>query len=82
MASLVEDVIDVIISNKLEEMIDQITPDVIRNTINAGDVEKANEILETVLMAHLSDDSKYFLEECQATKESLKVNALSSSWGL
>jgi hypothetical protein len=63
-------------------MIDQVTPGVIRNTINNGDVEKAKEILETTLMEHLSEDSKYFLEECQSAKESLKVNALSSSWGL
>lgn len=82
MASLVEDVVDVIISEKLDEMVDTITPDVIRNTINNGDVEKAKEILETTLMEHLSEDSKYFLEECQVAKESLKVNALSSSWGL
>lgn len=81
-ASLTEDVVTVISSGRLEELIDRVTPDVIRDTINNGDVKKAKEILETVLMEHLSEDSKYFLAECQSTIEELKVSTLSASWKL
>lgn len=82
MASLTEDVVTVIISGNLEKMIDAVTSDVIRTTINTGNVAEAEKILNGVLMPHLSEDSLYFLEECRAAKESLKVNALSSAWGL
>lgn len=78
--SLVEDVITVIKNGTLEKLIDQVGPDTIRNTINTGDVEKAREIIDSVLMPYLSADSKFFLEESIA-KVKPKDN-LSAEWGL
>lgn len=82
MASLVEDVVAVIVAGKIDELVNLVTPDVIRDTINNGDAVKAKEIVESTLMEYLSEDSKYFLSECQASIEELKVHTLSAAWGL
>lgn len=80
MTSLTEDVVTLIVDNKLEDLIEQIGSDTIRNTINTGDVNKAKELLDTVLINHMSDDSKFYFEECLASITTTDV--LSAAWNI
>jgi hypothetical protein len=78
-SSLTDDVVDLIVSSGLPEKLDEISPDEINSIIslidevgpediqriiNEGAVEDAKSILTKFLMDHLSDDSKFYLEEC------------------
>lgn len=77
---LTEDVVEVIINNKLDELIESVGESTIRDTINNGDVTTAKRILEDVLMAHLSEDSKFYLEEC--TNKLEKSGNIAVEWGV
>lgn len=77
---LTEDVVEVIAAGKLNDLIEAVGSDTIRNVIDNGDVEEAKNILESVLMAHLSEDSKFYLEECMNKLE--KSGTLAAEWGI
>jgi len=80
MAALVDDVITVIANDRLDDLIKQVGPENICDIINTGNVAKAKEILDSVLIGHLSEDSRFFLSECIAKMS--KDDTLSAEWGV
>jgi hypothetical protein len=63
MDSLTSDVLSLIRTGKAEPLIDEIGEDRIQTIINEGEANKAEEILKSTLNPHLSEDSKFYLEE-------------------
>lgn len=63
MDSLTGDVLKVIKAGKLEEIINTIGENEVQNIINRGLVDEADRILDRVLMPHLSEDSRHYLNE-------------------
>ena len=51
----------------------------IRSIINTGNIEAAQEAIDTVLVNYMSEDSKYFLKECSA---SIKKYDFKKEWQL
>lgn len=80
MSSLADDVIELIISGKMEDLIEQVGGDEIRRIINTGDTVAAKRLLDEVLYQHLSEDSRFYLNEC-LTKLGNEHNLL-KSWQL
>lgn len=66
MTSLTEDVLSLIRAEKDVELIEKVGADVIQDTINNGDIEKANEIWKVHVEPCLSKDSKHYMEEVSA----------------
>jgi hypothetical protein len=64
MSSLTDDVVDIILSGKLEELIEEVGADDIRRIINTGNVEDAKSVIEKVLYDLMSEDSKFYFNEC------------------
>lgn len=63
MDSLTSDILVLIREGKAEGLIDSVGEDRIQTIINEGEVGKAKTILEDVLSNHLSEDSRFYLEE-------------------
>ncbi len=64
MSSLTEDVLKLVHENKHEKIINEIGEDVVQSVINEGRIEEAQNIIDSVLIYHLSKDSLHYLEEC------------------
>lgn len=73
-SSLSDDVVELIISNKLNSLIDEVGSEEIQRIIDTGNVDDAKSILNKVLMQYLSEDSKFYLDEC--------LNKLSKAEGI
>jgi len=80
MSSLADDVVELIVSNKLNDLIEEVGSDKIRHIINKGDVAAATEVLNSVLLPHLSEESRFYLDECMAKLKN--ENNLLKSWQL
>jgi len=65
-SSLTDDVVELIIKDQLNAIIEEVGAQDIQRIINEGDVADAKSTLEKVLISHLSEDSKFYLEECIA----------------
>ena len=63
-SSLIDDVVELIIADKLEGVIDEVGEEDIQRIINTGNVVDAKSTLNKVLNNYLSEDSKFFIEEC------------------
>lgn len=79
-SSLTDDVVEVIVSGKLQELIDSIGAEDIQRIINTGNVEDAKAVLEKYIEPHLSKDSKFYLGECLAKLEG--DNDIKKAWAL
>lgn len=79
-SSLTDDVVEVIVSGKLQDLIDDIGSEDIQRIINTGDVESAKAIIEKYLESHLSEDSKFYLEEC--INKLNKEDDIKKAWAL
>lgn len=65
--SLTTDALRMVREDKHDKLIAEIGgAEIIRDVINKGNVEKAQEILQKHLMNYMSEDSKYFYNECYA----------------
>ncbi len=80
MSSLTDVVIDLIIENKLEDVIDEVSSEEIQRIINDGDAKAAESILNKVLINYLDEDSKFFLEECLTKLD--KAESMVKEWAL
>ena len=79
-SSLTDDVVELIIDNKLKALIDEVGENDIRRIINNGDVEDAKSVLNKVLINHLSDDSKEYLTTC--LEKLNKSENLAKEWAI
>ena len=88
-ASLTEDVISVVASGTLNELTELfpepnsshiISGAEICRIINTGDAASARKVLDEILVHHMSEDSKHFLEVC--LQKLPKTNTLTAEWGL
>ena len=77
--ALTNDVLDIVRANKHNDIIEEIGESIIRNTINNGDIETAKNIINNVLMPHLSADSRHYYEECA---KNIHTYTLTKEWGL
>jgi len=80
MTSLSEDVVEVIINEKLEALIEEVGAEDIQRIINTGAVKDAEKIIENVLTAYLSEDSKFYLEECLIKLD--KTDTIEKEWSI
>lgn len=64
MSSLADDVIEVIVAGKLDELIEEIGEEDIKRIINDGNVADAKSALEKYISPYMNDESKFYLEEC------------------
>lgn len=64
--SLTQDCLRLIREQRDDALINNIGEDEIQNIINEGKIEDAEKVLEVHLRAHLSTDSKHYLDECIA----------------
>lgn len=69
MDSLTQDALRLVREGMHEELIDAVGSDELRNIINEGKVEEAKKVLDVYILAVLSQDSKFYLEECMANIE-------------
>lgn len=79
-SSLTDDVVELIINDKLDDIIRDIGEEDIQSIINDGRVEDAKSVLDKVLLAHLSDDSKFYLDECMAKLD--KAENIVKEWAI
>lgn len=63
-SSLTDDVVELILAGKLESVIDEVGAEDIQRIINTGNVADAKSTLDKVLNNYLSEDSKFYLDEC------------------
>lgn len=86
MDCLVQDVLAVMREDTLESLTDldagpeilkNVGPEVIQDIINEGDVAKAKEIMNEVLLPVLSDDTKSLLDDCM---EKIDTYEISKEW--
>lgn len=75
MTSLADDVVEVIIHGKLDELIEEVGAEDIQRIINTGAVDDAEKIIENVLTAHLSEDTVFYLTECRTKVEDSIIKA-------
>lgn len=78
--SLVDDVIELIVSGELESLLEEVGSEDIQCIINDGKIEDAKNVLDKVLINYLSDDSKLYLEECVTKLD--KANSLTKEWAI
>ncbi len=64
MSSLTDDVVELILADKLYSVIDEVGAEDIQRIINTGNVADAKSALDKVLNDYLCEDSKFYLEEC------------------
>ena len=74
MDSLTQDALKLIREGKSGELIEAIGQDLIVDTINGGRKAQAEEIFHTYLEPILSDDSKFYFNECVKTELSDDVH--------
>lgn len=79
-SSLTDDVVEVIITGELDGIIEKIGEKTVRGIINEGDVEQAKIIVDGVLMAYMSEDSKFYFYECQKKLE--KSGNIAKEWAI
>jgi hypothetical protein len=66
MDSLTTDVLNLVRDDKHKDIIESIGSDAIRSIINEGKQLEAKKVIDSVLIGHLSENSKHFLKECSA----------------
>ncbi|RLI63220.1 MAG: hypothetical protein DRO67_06050 [Candidatus Asgardarchaeum californiense] len=79
-SSLTDVVIDLIIEDKLEAIIEEVSPEEIQRIINTGNEKDAKSILDKVLINYLNEDSKFYLDECLAKLD--KAGTITKEWAL
>jgi len=79
-SSLTDDVVDLIVDNKLNALIEDVSSEEIRRIIDTGDVDGAKVVLNKYLMEHLSEDSKFYLEECLS--KLAKADSIVKEWAI
>jgi len=63
-SSLTDDVVELILADKLNDIIAEVGAEDIQRIINTGNAEDAKITLNKVLNNYLSEDSKFYLKEC------------------
>ncbi len=66
MYHLTEDVLNFVRAGKTNELVNTLGEDEVRNTIINGDSASAQKMIDTVLLDHMSDDSKFYYNEALA----------------
>jgi len=79
-SSLTDVVIDLIIEDKLEAIIEEVSPEEIQRIINTGNEEDARSILDKVLINYLNEDSKFYLNECLTKLDT--AGTITKEWAL
>lgn len=64
MSSLADDVVEVIATGKLNKLIEDVGSEDIQRIINTGNIEDAEMVIEKFLKTYMSEDSKFYFEEC------------------
>lgn len=80
MSSLTDDVVELIINNKLEDIISTVGNEEIQNIINDGDVQKANEVINNILLNYMSIESTNYFQEC--VNKLSKVSTIQKEWNI
>ena len=80
MDSMTRDVADLIAQGKLEDLINQAGESEIQNTINNGDVEAAQKMIDVYIKPHMSEESLDLLD--LAIEALPKVQSLTAEWEL